>query len=278
MVKHFIPNTLKETLELLDKNQLEIIAGGTDLMVQRRAWANTSPHFKNTINIINLNELKYIKEDNGVLQIGSTTSLTDVLQSEFTPEILKKAIEEIASPALRNIATIAGNIGNASPAGDTIPILYLLDAEVVITSLNNERVIPVENVILGPRKTILQPNEIITEIRIPDSTFTNIKFVKVGGRKADAISKLSFTAASFVENDMVKDIRFAFGAVGPTIIRDRNIEAQLQMKSKEEIIKVLPKILEEYSELITPIDDQRSNKKYRKHVALRLLKDYILSI
>lgn len=275
MVKHYLPTTLKETLNLLHNNELEIIAGGTDLMVQRRTWANTKPEFKNTINIINLNELKYIKEEGNNIIIGSATSLSDILSSKLTPELLKKSIYEIASPALRNIATIAGNIGNASPAGDTLPILYLLNAQVKIIDLHTELILPIEEVILGPRKTILKKNQLIKEIVIPNPTFTKSTFVKVGGRKADAISKLSFTAGAIIEDNTVKDIRFAFGAVGPTVVRIKELEKRMINNSLTDISDNIQNILDDYSKVIKPIDDQRSNKEYRKQVSLNLLKDFL---
>ena len=278
MVKHFIPSSLQEALEILNSEQVEIIAGGTDLMVQRRKWANTVPQFAQTMNIINVPELSYIEAKNNKLHIGSTASLTDVLKHSDTPELLKKTIEVIASPALRNIGTIAGNIGNASPAGDTLPILYVLNAKVVLQSLQSSRTVPIEEVITGPRRTIIQSNELIKEIIIPLENFTSTTFVKVGGRKADAISKISFTGAVSVEDNTIVDIRIAFGAVGPVIIRDREIEnSMIDMKS-DQIKDKLDVILDSYSEIITPIDDQRSNKEYRKHVALNLLMDFLLNI
>lgn len=275
MVKHYIPKTLEETLELLFFHDLEIISGGTDLMVQRRSWENTNPRFKDTVNIINIKELNYIKEDNGKILIGATTPMSDILQSDLVPELLRKSIYEVASPALRNLATIAGNIGNASPAGDTLPILYALHAEIKINSKDNEKIVPINKVILGPRKTILNTKEIITEIIIPKHDFTKTSFVKVGGRKADAISKISFTAAVDLEKDIIKDIRFAFGAVGPTVVKISEFEHLLIGKSKSEAIEMLPMIINKYDTYIKPIDDQRSNKVYRKNVAINLLKDFI---
>lgn len=278
MVNHYLPTSLKEALDLLQKEELEIIAGGTDLMVQRRNWANTKPNFKSTINIININDLKYIVKKDNHIHIGSTTSMTDILNSEIVPELLRKAIFEIASPALRNVATIAGNIGNASPAGDTLPILYLLDAKVTIVDLNKEVTVPIEEVILGPRRTILSSNQLIKEIIIPPTSFTKTSFVKVGGRKADAISKLSFTGAVKINNNMIEDIRFAFGAVGPTIIRHRELEKNFQHISVKKAKENVEKLAKEYSPYITPIDDQRSTKKYRKQVSINLLKEFITTL
>ena len=224
MVNHYIPTTLEEALDILKKKDVKIIAGGTDLMVQRRKWANTVPQFNATMNIINIAELSYTKVSQGKLYVGSTTSLTDVLRCEATPDLLKTTIQEIASPALRNIATIAGNIGNASPAGDTIPILYVLNAKVTLQNKNASRTLPIEEVITGPRKTVMKKDEIITEIIIPLQEFTSTTFVKVGGRKADAISKVSFTGAVIIQNQMIMDIRIAFGAVAPVIVRSKKLK------------------------------------------------------
>ena len=278
MVRHFIPSALDEALNILNTEKVEIIAGGTDLMVQRRKWANTVPQFEQTMNIMHIPELSFIEAKNGKLHIGATASLTDVLMHKETPQLLKKAIEEIASPALRNIGTIAGNIGNASPAGDTLPILYILNAKVVLQSLESSRTVPVDEVITGPRRTIIQPNELIKEIILPLDSFTSTTFVKVGGRKADAISKISFTAAVSVEDNTVLDIRIAFGAVGPVIVRNKEIEISMIEMSSDQIKDNLDIILDSYSELITPIDDQRSSKEYRKHVAINLLMDFLLNI
>lgn len=278
MVNHYIPETLQETLEILNRETVEIIAGGTDLMVQRRKWADTVPRFDSTINIFSIDELKYIKKVDSNLHIGSVTCLTEILENKYTPLLLKKSIYDIASPALRNVATIAGNIGNASPAGDTLPILYALNASVVLKSLSNERVLPIDEVITGPRKTVIKENELITEIIIPLERFTKIDFKKIGGRKADAISKISFTAAVKLDKDTIKDIRIVFGAVGPVMVRDKSIEARMINISKMELTEKIDRIIDDYSEIINPIDDQRSNKKYRKHVALNLLMDFLLNL
>jgi len=278
MVKHFIPSSLEEALDILNKEKVEIIAGGTDLMVQRRKWANTVPAFEQTMNIINIPELSYIKAVNNKLHIGATTSLTEIMNHKDTPELMKKAIYDIASPALRNIATIAGNIGNASPAGDTLPILYVLNAKIVLVSPQATRTLPIEEVILGPRKTVIKKNELIKEIILPIHDFTSTSFVKVGGRKADAISKVSFTGAVTIEDNIILDIRIAFGAVGPVIVRSTKIENTIIEMSVQQLTESVTHIIEAYNDLITPIDDQRSNKEYRKIVAKNLLKDFLLHL
>jgi|LGVF01.2.fsa_nt_gb CO/xanthine dehydrogenase FAD-binding subunit len=279
MVKHFIPSTLAEALEFISNNETKIISGGTDLMVQRRSWAETPPKFdKDVIYIFNLKELNYIKKTNSFLRIGATTPVSDVLEHQDTPKLLKEAISIMASPALRNLATIAGNIGNASPAGDTLPIMYLYNAQIKLENKDDFRILPINEVILGPRNIILENNEMITEVIIPLDAFTKTNFTKIGGRKADAISKVSFTGALNVVENIVEDFRICFGAVGPTVVRNTDIENKYQNISLIELKANISNIIKDYDEIVKPIDDQRSTKEYRKKVALNLLKDFIQNI
>lgn len=278
MVKHYLPTTLEDTLNILATEDVEILAGGTDLMVQRRKWANTKPRFASTINIINVSELRYIQSDGIHLTIGATTRYSDLLGHPDVPELFQQCIELIASPALRNIATIAGNIGNASPAGDTLPVLYLYDAMVELQSKNQTRHVPIQDVIQGPRKTTIMKHELITAILIPLHPFTFVQFDKVGGRKADAISKLSLATAVQLDGDTIIDIRFAFGAVGPVVVRSRELEEQLIGQSRLELEPLIPSIVTTIKSLISPIDDQRSNKHYRMQVAINLVTDILRNL
>ncbi|MCK5387986.1 MAG: FAD binding domain-containing protein, partial [Candidatus Izimaplasma sp.] len=181
----------------------------------------------------------------------------------------------MASPAIRNMATIGGNIGNASPAGDSLPVLYVLNALVVLKSIESIREVPIEELITGPGRKAMQKNEIITEVKIPINGFTSSVFNKIGGRKADAISKVSFAGVAKVKNNLVQDFRVAFGAVGPTVVRMKELEIDLIGQTVDEVKQDLHKILNKFGEFIKPIDDQRSNKEYRKTVAINLLKSFI---
>jgi len=276
MVKNVIPASYSEALKLLNEDSYKLIAGGTDLMVQRRSWSETPPEFpENVLYIFNLEELKYIKEEDGYILIGSTTPVEDLLTNDLTPHLLKEAIGIMASPALRHMATIAGNIGNASPAGDTLPILYILDAIIVLESVEGVRELPINEIITGPRRHVIKENEIIKEIKLPISVFTNSAFEKIGGRKADAISKVSFTGAVNIKDDKVLDFRIAFGAVSATILRRKELEQKYIGLTKEELIGKVDDIVVDYDPFVRPIDDQRSNKEYRKTVALNLLRNFI---
>lgn len=279
MVKQVIPKTLDEALNYLYDRSYQIIAGGTDLMVQKRSTAETPPLFSNNIlYAFHLEELKFIKRSEHCLHIGSMTSLETLLHHEDTPKILKEVIYEMASPAIRNVATLAGNIANASPAGDSLVPLYLLDAQIILLSKNQFRHIPIEKLIIGPRKTVILKDEIIKDIAIPKHEFTQFKWIKVGGRRADAISKVSFLGAVHIDGDQVLDFRIAFGAVYKTVIRNREIEKEYKNISVQELKNKHDEIIEKYDACILPIDDQRSNKEYRKKVALNMLSDFIINL
>ncbi len=276
MVDYFIPTTLIDTLEFINNNEAKIISGATDLMVQRKKGAEITPYFtKKPVFVFNIKELNFIKESYEHIHIGACTPVSDLLNHKGTPSLLRKSIEVMASPALRNLATLPGNIINASPAGDTLPILYILDASVKIETLNSNRIVKVKDVITGPRRTILNSNEMITEVIVPKEEFTKSDFVKVGGRKADAISKISFTYAVKIKENKIIDLRLAFGAVGPVIIRKEELEEKYTNIELSKFKELKQEIINDYRQYITPINDQRSNKEYRKKVALNLLGDFI---
>ncbi len=271
-----IPQTLEEALELLHNDEYCIVAGGTDLLVQKRSWSSTPPAFEqSTLFIKHLSELRYIKKVGEWILIGALATLEDLLQSEHTPAIYKDALYEMASVNIRNEATIAGNIENASPAGDSLPVLYCLDAVIVLKSLHQTREVLITDYITGLRKTARKSDELITEIKIPVESFTHKRWTKVGGRKADAISKLSFVGLANILDNVVLDFRVAFGAVSPTVVRNKKIEEQYINQPLDKLKKHQQEILDAYDQLISPVDNQRSTKVYRRQVSLNILKDFI---
>lgn len=279
MVEGIIPETYKEALEVLNSKKVTIMAGGTDLMVKGRNWSQLPPKFTDNILFIsNLKCLSYIKKDETGLHIGSTTTLNELLNHKDIPKLLKKAVANMASPAIRHSGTIGGNVSNASPAGDTLPVLYVLNARVVLESINGERIINIKDFITGPGKTDRRSNELIKEFIIENENFDYESFEKVGGRKAETISKVAFCAGVKLKDNIIMDFRTAFGAVGPMVVRVNEIENKLVGKSvdsnKEDIIE----ILKEYSDYINPIDDQRSTAVYRKQCSLNLLNAFISKV
>jgi len=276
MVRTFRPQNLTEALEIRKNKKAIPFAGGTDLMVGHKRWAGTIPRFVSPVLFIgHLDELKEIIIEGKELHIGSACNLSSILECEYTPLVLKQSISNMASPAIRNVATMGGNICNTSPAGDTLPALYALDAELIVANANRERNIPIDEFITGPGQNTLEDDEILKEIIIPIEQFDVSYHRKVGTRKATALSKLSFIGLARIDDRKIIDIRIAFGAVAPTVVRSEANEDFIIGNNMEELSWLIPEIIEMYSPQICPIDDQRSTAQYRKAVSLRLLEHFL---
>lgn len=269
------PKSLEEALEAIIFTDYIVFAGGTDLMVKKKQWAGLLPAFDKPVMFISeLNELKQIRMKEGFLYIGAACTFSNLIGSPLIPELYKQVFMQIASPAVRNIATIGGNICNSSPAGDSLPLLYALDAELIIKSSCRRVEMPIEEFITGPGRNIITSSELVTEIKLPTLAFEKAVYKKVGTRKSTALSKVSFVALANMENEIISDIRIAFGSVAPTVVRSRDIEEEIMAMSSQGNLDV-NQIIRDYGTLIKPIDDQRSTAFYRKEVCKRLLKDFI---
>ncbi len=276
MVEAFVPKNLEECLLRLNHNDYEIVAGGTDALIQNRSHTSMPIGFKKPVIYLSLLEdLKYIRQIDNRIHIGANISLESILESEITPKILKDIIIEMASPAIRHTATLAGNICNASPAGDSLVGLYLLDALLEVQSYQNKRYVLLKDFITGVRRIDLLKNEMITEIIIPNLDFTDCYFRKVGPRLSDAISKLSFAGAYKLEANIIKDIRLAFGAVNTTVVRNKEIEKKYINKLVSDLKNNVENLVKLYEPFIKPIDDQRSNKEYRKEICFNLIREFV---
>jgi CO/xanthine dehydrogenase FAD-binding subunit len=198
-----------------------------------------------------------------------------LLNSSLVPKVLKDTIIEIAAPGIRHVGTLGGNIANASPAADAVCTLIALDAIVEIMSSNSIRTEKICDFIIGVKKTTLKPNEIIRSIKIPNVEHDYANFYKVGGRKADAISKVSLCVLCNVKDNIITKFRIAFGAVGPKVASNIKTDELFVGKTIDEIKNNIDDYTKKYASLITPIDDQRSTKEYRHKVALNMIKAFI---
>lgn len=276
MINHFVPTTLKEALKILNEHDCYIMAGGTDLMVQKHRSSGLLPNFdKDVLYVMNIKELDYIKVDSeGNLRIGAMNRYCELINSSLVPDIFKTVFKEIASPNIRNMATLVGNIANASPAGDSIVPLNLFNAKVVLQSVKGTRELLVEDFIQGVRKIDRQPNELITEVVIPNADL-NLYYRKVGSRRAETITKVSMMGGYKVEGGKVKDLRICFGSISTKVVRNHFIEEKYTGISTNELRARIDDILNEYDHEIRPITDQRSTEEYRKVVAKNLLRDFL---
>ena len=198
MINHYVAKDLKSALGYLAEHDCYIMSGGTDLMVQKHVSSGLLPKFdKDVLYVGELKELQYVEDKGDYIAVGAETKYVDLLLSPLIPEIYKTVIKEIASPNIRNMATMVGNIGNASPAGDSLVPLILNDSTVVLESIRGRREVLVKDYIVGVKKTIREKDEIIVEIRLKKQNLTYF-YRKVGSRKADSISKLSFAYCYFI--------------------------------------------------------------------------------
>jgi xanthine dehydrogenase FAD-binding subunit len=276
MVESYRPANLKEALSIRGDKGSTPLAGGTDLMVRYQSWTGTLPLFTNSIMFVgHLDEIKYIKTVNKQLLIGGAATLIMVADYPDTPEVLRDAVLSIAAPGLRNNATLAGNICNASPAGDSICALYALDAVIVMEKTGNKREMSVTEFITGPGRTVLADDELVTEIIVPLKNTSVNNFTKVGTRRANALSKMSFTGVADFKNNKIDSIALAFGAVGPTVVRSVELEKKLIGLSVSELLAAIPSLIQDFGTVIVPINDQRSSAEYRKKVSLNLLEKYL---
>lgn len=274
----YFPRDLADALEQISRNKFIPFAGGTDFMVKNKRHGGLIVNPKSPLIFLSrLPELKGLLKKNNVISIGSSTTFSEILEHrDLSPAFLHSCLE-IATIGIRNVATLGGNICNASPAADVLPALYCLNAGVVVKSRGEEHLIPIENFITGPGKTVLKDNELLTAVRFEKQSFPKEIFQKIGTRKANALSKLSFCGMVKVEKDIVKDLRISFGAVAPTVVRSRVLEKEIIGKNNSWLKTNIGSIIANYNELIYPIDDQRSNAEYRRKVSINILEDFLLN-
>ena len=267
--------TLEDALQNLHQGMTPF-AGGTDIMVRHMQWsgiAELNPFF-----IGHLQELKTIHSDDDSLTIGAACTLTQLIGSPFIPASLKKVLATIAAPAVRNRATIGGNICNASPAADTLPWLYAMDAVLTLQSKEEKRTLPIAEFITGPGAHQCLAHELVTAVTVPHCSFSGTFHHKVAARRSNALSKLSFIGLFRQVEGILKDIRMTFGAVGPTVIRNRDLEATCCGRTSSELLDLVPEIIGKYEEIISPINDQRSTSDYRRTTALNLLRHFLTEV
>jgi len=178
------------------------------------------------INIKNISELNFVDTDRG-LRIGAATPLSHIIRKEKVKvkySALYEGIMSMAAPAIRNMGTMAGNLGNASPAADTVSPLIAYGAEVKLQSKRGERTVLVEDFIIGVGKTIIKPNELITEIIVPEiNKNTGSTFLKKSRVKAD-LSKINLAIYVEREGNICKDCKIVFGSVAIKVLRAEKTE------------------------------------------------------
>jgi xanthine dehydrogenase small subunit len=247
------------------------VAGGTDLLVQITGELGEPPD--RVLDIWGLDELRGIRVEPNALVIGALTTYTEIRRSPLVAEFLPALAEAsatIGAAQIQNRGTLGGNAVNASPAGDTLPILLATDAELVLGSARGERDVPAAEFWPAYRRTARAEDELLLRIRFPLVADRQVRFRKVGTRRAQAISKVVLALAWRGERDEAwTDVRLALGSVAATPIRAARTEAVLEGASPT--ADTAEAAAAALGEELNPIDDVRSTADYRRAVAARVL-------
>lgn len=248
------------------------LAGGTDLMVQMTGEIGEPP--ERVLDIWALDELRGISLEADAVVIGALTTYTELRHSPVVAEFLPALVEAaatIGAAQIQNRGTIGGNIINASPAGDTLPVLLALGAEMVLGSAGGERTVHADDFWTGYRTTARRNDELLLRVRIPLAADRLVRFRKIGTRRAQAISKVIMALAWSAETDDTPwtDVRLALGSIAATTVRAPATEAVLELARPTR--ETADAAVETLAAEIQPIDDVRSTADYRRAVASRVL-------
>jgi xanthine dehydrogenase small subunit len=248
------------------------VAGGTDLMVQVTGEIGEPP--ARVLDIWGLDELRGISLESDALVLGALSTYTEIRRSPLVAEFLPalaEAAATIGAAQIQNRGTIGGNAVNASPAGDTLPVLLACDAEMILGSAGGERTVAAGDFWPAYRRTARRDDELLLRIRIPLERDRHVRFRKVGTRRAQAISKVVMALAwrAARDADPWTDVRLALGSVAATTVRAPGTEAILEgaRPTRETADAAAVALVTE----IQPIDDVRSTADYRRTVAGRVL-------
>lgn len=245
------------------------VAGGTDLMVS--LTGELAPPPASVVDLWAIEALRGIAIDGDALTLGALTTYTDVRRSALCREhvpALVEAAATIGAAQIQNRGTLGGNIANASPAGDTLPVLLAADAVIVVGSERGERDVPAAEFWTGYRETALAHDELIVRIRLPLAAEREMRFRKVGTRRAQAISKVVI-AVAWQGDGSWRDVRVALGSVAATPVRAAATEAALE--DRRPTPETADAAAETLAGELAPIDDVRSTAEYRRLVAARVL-------
>jgi CO/xanthine dehydrogenase FAD-binding subunit len=267
-----VPRSLDEAYDLLAAAPHRPVAGGTDLLVQ--LTGELAPPPDRVVDLWRLDELRGVSLERGALVLGALTTYTEIRRSALCREhapALVAAAATIGAAQIQNRGTLGGNIANASPAGDTLPVLLATDAEIVVGSARGERIVPAGHFWVAYRRTALAADELVLRVRIPLAGGRELRFRKVGTRRAQAISKVVLALAwrEHGRSGGWSDVRLALGSVAATPVRAAATEAVLEGAHPTPATADLA--AETLAGELRPIDDVRSTADYRRTVAARVL-------
>ncbi|MBE3035811.1 MAG: xanthine dehydrogenase family protein subunit M [Candidatus Atribacteria bacterium] len=271
---YFAPQKIEEALGILFRygNEIKVIAGGTDLLVQ---YYDRLYEINHWLDLKNIKELKDSRINKNQMEIGAMVTHTQLEVSEDIKKyfpILGQAAADIGSPQIRNRGTVGGNIVNASPAGDLLAPLMAYNAQFRLLSIQGEKIVTAEEFFIGPKKTILESTQLLTQIILPlPSERTYGSWIKIGKRKALIIATITLALVVEMAEDhkTVKNVRTCLGSVAPTPIEIKEVKKKMAGKNFNQLnFAELGQIVEDK---ISPIDDIRGTREYRKDVAKKIM-------
>lgn len=255
------PETLTEALTLISEGNKHILAGGTDLMIRKRNISGADRTFINDVVLIShLDELNGVNESEKSFEILAGTTQEQMAYEQILPEYIRKVYFLMGNPAIRNVATIGGNLVNAASVGDTIPLYWALDAKVELRSSVSSREMNIASFITSKYKTAINPGELLYSVTVPKLEFDGYFYKKLGTRKASILSKISLIILYRVNDGKLTDLRVCAGAVNDLPIRSRKLEESF-MKDMD-----VEKFVVGFLDLSDAKDDKRSTKSYREKV------------
>jgi CO/xanthine dehydrogenase FAD-binding subunit len=269
VIRYAKPRTLDEALALLSEARWKILAGGTDFYP---ALGN-KPLSENVLDVNALGELSGFSETATHLVIGARTTWTDIIKHPLPPafDALKQAAKEVGSAQIQNVASIAGNLCNASPAADGVPALLVLDAEVELASRAGRRMLALKDFILGNRRIAIGAGEIVTAVRIPKASVAGpSSFQKLGARRYLVISIAMAAARVMIgSGGRVEKAAVAVGSCSAVAQRLSSLEAALVgLRPGGEVERAVE--ADPLAEL-SPIDDVRGSAEYRRAAAREIV-------
>lgn len=272
---YYQPTTLEEAFELMEKleGRARYIAGGTDVLIRIKQKALEPDAL---ISLRGIDGLKGIARD-PALSLGSMTLLRDLEKNRIILRdypALSEAVRVLANPQVRNVATIGGNLVNAAPSADCAPPLLVMAAKLRIDGPKGSREVPIEEFFTGPGQNCLDPDEVLTEIRIPkNGDKAGMAFLKIG-RVVQDIAVANAAALIAMDDHVCHVCRIAVGAVAPVSLRLKNIENIIVgQKVTEDLLMHVGEMVEKE---VSPITDVRSTEEYRRVVSGVLVKRAIL--
>ncbi len=270
-VQYLLPHDLSEAVRLLADEHGCVIAGGTDVYPALGGVAPTQP----VIDISKLDELTGLTTTEDHHRLGALTTWSEIASAADLPRSfagLRQAAREVGSVQIQNVATIGGNLCNASPAADGVPPLLTLDASVELASVRGTRVVSLESFLLDYRKTALEPDELLTAVLVPKEVDSaSAVFEKLGSRQYLVISIVM--VAVLLEADgfgVVTTARAAVGACSPVAMRLAGLEDELLGRQIDDELEMV--VRDEHIAGLRPIDDVRASSEYRHDAALTLLR------